>query len=471
MSSKLYETVTKDLMEKFGQGSHKPGSGSAAALDGMIAAKLLITVIDITDKTKVRYNYGVHLERLFRFREDIDKRIYPALVQLFQEDSDYFDKVISVRRERNAARNKQDWAVFRAKTIEVDAALRIATDLPLRIAELCYDLGKYACDVFNHGFQDARGDSGVALHNAIAVMGGCLSIINLNLSQLPSDGWTTDFQEKIPLIKRQFMELSALGLAKIEFLEQETKEKWEIQHTFEKYRQGNLGDTILKDQDMEDLVRHLHLKLWEKRDIIWKEDPTDNAMDMIDPEAVIRKVLGYSFADTDSLGIHAIGNDLVEIAGMIDKDRQWIGISPNFPDEVKRFTMAHELGHAILHKQAVQHRDRPFDGSILIPKDAFEKQADKFAAYFLMPGKQVSKVFQFIFGAPKLYINESSVLALGMGNIHALRAKCKDRRGFADVIAKTELYGGKPINSLAKIFGVSAGAMAVRLIELDLVIY
>ena len=156
---------------------------------------------------------------------------------------------------------------------------------------------------------------------------------------------------------------------------------------------------------------------------------------------------------------------------MIDKDRQWIGISPNFPNEVKRFTMAHELGHAILHKQTVQHRDRPFDGSFIISKDAFEKQADKFAAYFLMPGKQVSKVFQFIFGVPKLYINESTVLALGVGNIHAFRAKCKDRRGFANVIAQTELYGGKPFNSLTKIFGVSAGAMAIRLIELDLVIY
>jgi hypothetical protein len=37
------------------------------------------------------------------------------------------------------------------------------------------------------------------------------------------------------------------------------------------------------------------------------------------------------------------------------------------------------------------------------------------------------------------------------------------------VIAQTELFNGKPFNSLAKIFKVSAGAMAIRLMELSLV--
>lgn len=69
----------------------------------------------------------------------------------------------------------------------------------------------------------------------------------------------------------------------------------------------------------------------------------------------------------------------------------------------------------------------------------------------------------------KLYINENSVLALRGGNTQAFRIKCKDQRGFATLIAQAGYYGGKDFNSLAKIFKVSPGAMAIRLMELKLV--
>ena len=61
------------------------------------------------------------------------------------------------------------------------------------------------------------------------------------------------------------------------------------------------------------------------------------------------------------------------------------------------------------------------------------------------------------------------MLALREGNIYEFRKKCKDQRGFATAIAQAEYYGGKSFNSLAKIFKVSVGAMAIRLIELELI--
>jgi len=46
--SKLIELSTEELLKKFGSGKHKPGSGSAAAFQGMLSAKLIHTVIDLT---------------------------------------------------------------------------------------------------------------------------------------------------------------------------------------------------------------------------------------------------------------------------------------------------------------------------------------------------------------------------------------------------------------------------------------
>jgi hypothetical protein len=192
-------------------------------------------------------------------------------------------------------------------------------------------------------------------------------------------------------------------------------------------------------------------------------------MQVLNPKDVVQKVLGYTFRQSKSLGRLAIGAEWFEVAGMIDKNQGLVSVSTQFPEEVMNFTAAHELAHLVLHEQAVLHRDRPIDGSSSIPKDQFEQQADKFAAYFLMPASVVKDVFYEIFGVEKLYINENTVLALRGGNLYEFRNKCKDQRGFATAIAQAEYYGGKSFNSLAKIFKVSIGAMAIRLIELDLV--
>src|SRR4051812_31602610 len=97
MVKKLRDIATGKLLEKFGAGNHKPGSGSASALQGMLSAQLLRTVIDLTIDPKHRNAYLQHINELLRIKNEIDSRIYIALERLFQEDSDEFDKVIKIR--------------------------------------------------------------------------------------------------------------------------------------------------------------------------------------------------------------------------------------------------------------------------------------------------------------------------------------------------------------------------------------
>ena len=46
--SNLLDLKANILLDKFGKGGHVPGSGSAAALMGLLAAKLLATVSTLT---------------------------------------------------------------------------------------------------------------------------------------------------------------------------------------------------------------------------------------------------------------------------------------------------------------------------------------------------------------------------------------------------------------------------------------
>lgn len=91
MDQKLIDIPLGELLEKFGAGSHKPGSGSAAALSAMLSAKMIITVIDLT---KNKPAYAKYVPDLLKISELIENGYFPELVELFQKDSDEFDRVI-----------------------------------------------------------------------------------------------------------------------------------------------------------------------------------------------------------------------------------------------------------------------------------------------------------------------------------------------------------------------------------------
>jgi hypothetical protein len=56
-----------------------------------------------TDKPSRRTKYSEWLPELKRIEKEIDTRILPQLEKLFQDDSDEFDRAISLRRQRNKA--------------------------------------------------------------------------------------------------------------------------------------------------------------------------------------------------------------------------------------------------------------------------------------------------------------------------------------------------------------------------------
>ena len=105
MNIPLLGITTEKLLEKIGAGNHKPGSGSAAALQAMISSKLLITVINLTDDDEHRKYYLEVLPGLLKLDNEIRERIYPRLTELFQNDSIQFDKTIKLRKARNKEEN------------------------------------------------------------------------------------------------------------------------------------------------------------------------------------------------------------------------------------------------------------------------------------------------------------------------------------------------------------------------------
>lgn len=221
------------------------------------------------------------------------------------------------------------------------------------------------------------------------------------------------------------------------------------------------------DQAVAAAVAHVHRQLWQHRREFWGDQVPTDAVKLLNVGHAL-KLQGYQLSYVADVGQHAgRGNDL-EVAGVIDRDRREVRISPTLPEVVQRFTAGHELAHAVLHPQTGGiHRDRPLEGSAR-SSDPQERAADRFSAFFLMPEKLLAARFSAIFYTEVFELNDQTMMALGAG-AEPLRGKAVQRRALARVLAGLGRYNGEVFPSLATQFGVSISTMAIRLEELGFI--
>src|SRR5690554_2052564 len=222
------------------------------------------------------------------------------------------------------------------------------------------------------------------------------------------------------------------------------------------------------DKDIQKIVTSLHRHIWINREAIWGSKVPKDPVEMLEPK-VVANLLGFSYRDESGIGIHQTSEGNADVAGLIDDSAKTIYIFPQFNSNVRRFTAAHEIGHAALHDlQGAMHRDRP-DEQQRPKRDPKEREADRFATYFLMPENLVVTRFLEIFYARPFEITSETAFALGFKNANELARKYRTRRELARLLASTERYNFEHVKSLATQFNVSAEAMAIRIEELDLV--
>ena len=220
---------------------------------------------------------------------------------------------------------------------------------------------------------------------------------------------------------------------------------------------------------IEAIARDLQAQLWRARESLFPDGIAVDALTVLDPFVALRYI-GFRPELVESLDPYSWGGELDEVAGIIDRPARSVKISRRFPSPVRKFTAAHELGHALLHDGEELHRDRAPDRiKSGIPRDRTEFEADAFATYFLMPEKQVRFEFESAFKAREFVLNEDTTFALNIGALDEVLASYQKPRELSKLLARTTYYDGVPFCSLAEQFDVSVEAMAIRLEELKII--
>ena len=461
--SGLLSLSSGKLLKKFGSGNHKPGSGSAAAFNGLLACELVLTVIELTLAPERSNRYARYNAEFSAIRQEILETILPRLEYLFEEDSRQFDKAIKARMSRDSALNRKLKNELDVMALQ---ELKLSTEIPQEICSLCKSIARFSIVCFDKGFQSARGDSGVALSNALSAMAGCISIVSLNLQSFPKNEWTDAILVNQAKLKADYELFSATSREQMSVLHTEAVKKNNLLLEFIEIRNMLFGKMGISNIEIEGLSRRVQNVLWKYRDVIWKIDTPKNLLGVLDPEKVI-SMLKYKL---NRVNFIPVNGHYSEIAGIINNEDYSVTIAQQYSAEIVRFTTAHELGHALLHDKIELHRDYPLDGSKSeISRPFVEVQADKFAAYFLMPERLVKTAFSKIFFAKSFQLNEQTATLLNLGSLKELRSKYRTKRDLSRLVASCNHYNYRSIKSLAEIFKVSSEAMAIRLEELSLI--
>lgn len=225
----------------------------------------------------------------------------------------------------------------------------------------------------------------------------------------------------------------------------------------------------LSRPELESIARRFQIELWKRRAQVFRGRESVSPIEILDPQVALASI-GFETEFAGSLGQYDNNGEAFEVAGIIDRPAGKVQVSSRFSPAIQNFTLAHELGHAVIHDELEIHRDRAVDGTREgSARDTVELEADVFAAYFLMPGRLVRTEFELRFLTQRFVLNELTAFALNVGNLDVFRTRCRTLRDLTRYLADATQFNGNHFDSMARRFRVSIEAMAIRLEELRIV--
>jgi formiminotetrahydrofolate cyclodeaminase len=205
---------TTEVLAGFGAGQASPGSGSAAALMGLLASKLIITVCSKSvEKSKV-----VNDAKDFRYVTEQCQNHYESLRELFEKDASDFREVIELKKQRDKSEPSEEKSKLQRQANDL---LEKTTDYVLEIIEKCRLLAEHGLTMFERGWPYVRGDSGAAISAAIGGIMSGIFIVNLNIKILKDRQYAKDNASKTQDLYAMIEKLQARAFSQVTSLNKE----------------------------------------------------------------------------------------------------------------------------------------------------------------------------------------------------------------------------------------------------------
>ncbi|MBW3612788.1 MAG: cyclodeaminase/cyclohydrolase family protein [Chloroflexi bacterium] len=177
MAETLTELRLHAFVEQLSSSAPTPGGGSASALAGATGAALLHMVLELTTGRPSAPDDATLAEL-----RGAAASWQSELLKLVEVDAAAYDSVVAARRL-----SRETGLERRARQVQLDAASREATRVPLEIMRRAASVLELAERVAAIGNRNAISDVGVAALLAAAAARGAALNVRINLPALPQD--------------------------------------------------------------------------------------------------------------------------------------------------------------------------------------------------------------------------------------------------------------------------------------------
>lgn len=176
------------FLDELASKASTPGGGSAAAIMGATGAALLSMVANFTIGKK---NYEV-VEQEMRALLSEAEGLRAQLTGLIQADVEAFDGVMAAYGLPRASESDQA-----ARTQAIQAALKVAAEVPLKCARLCAEVIRLSPALAEKGNTNVISDAGVAVLAAEAALRSAALNVHVNINAIKDADFTEDCRRQL----------------------------------------------------------------------------------------------------------------------------------------------------------------------------------------------------------------------------------------------------------------------------------
>lgn len=191
----------KEFANDLGSEKPAPGGGSASGLAGALAASLVKMVAHLTGEGQETI--------IARSQELADE-----LMDLVNRDTDAFNQVMAAFK---LPKGTDEEKAQRRQAIQ--AATRLATEVPFRVVEVSLEVLKLAKEMAFFGNKNALSDAGVAGLLGVAACRGAAYNVLINLPGLKDEEFVTKTKTRLEELLKEVKELEeTIGVRVLETL-------------------------------------------------------------------------------------------------------------------------------------------------------------------------------------------------------------------------------------------------------------
>ena len=184
----LISMTCKDFIDELSTNSPAPGGGSVSALAGALGASLSSMVAILTHEKKEMLDIKPEMDKI-----GIEAQLLKdQLTNMVDEDTIAFKNVMSSSRLPSTTEDEK-----KHKIKSLEAANKYAIEVPMKTAELCFEVLVLSKNLVENGNPNSVTDVGVASEIAFAGLRGACMNVEINLNNISDSNYRKNFQSKI----------------------------------------------------------------------------------------------------------------------------------------------------------------------------------------------------------------------------------------------------------------------------------